>query len=240
MIAAAAATVSSSCTDRSVAAPTEIAGPRFDMECDPNQQSMSCLAQNNMECNSNQAYLIWYCGTYLGPGNSSIIILVSYYPEPNWPIYTPPPPCGDERDVIIGEYKARPIIGFVPACSDITNTGGSANFSWAEVNGGFQTGSQHSPWGIFSATAGLEATRTAYARGAIRIASGYRCPVGNSASGGVTKSRHMRGNAADMYSYAYPWTEDEFNRLRTAAASTGTTELLSWDTYSDHHLHAAW
>jgi len=86
------------------------------MECDPNQQSMSCLAENDMECNSSEAYLIWYCGTYLGPGNSGIVILISYYPEPNWPIYTPPPPCGDERDAIISEYTARPVIGFVPGC----------------------------------------------------------------------------------------------------------------------------
>jgi len=50
----------------------------------------------------------------------------------------------------------------------------------------------------------------------------------------------MHGNAADMYSYAHPWTEDEFDLLRTAAASTGTTELLSWDSYLDRHLHAAW
>jgi len=37
------------------------------------------------------------------------------------------------------------------------------------------------------------------------------------------------------------WTEDEFNLMRQAAADTGNTvELLTWNTYTDHHLHAAW
>lgn len=193
-----------------------------------------------MECDSGWAYLIWYCGTYLGSANDGIVIVISYYPEPNWPTLPSTPPCGDARDVIIGEYKSRPIIGFVPDCSDITSSGGSANFSWSAVNGGFQTGSQHQPWGIFSATSGLEATRAAYDRGGIRISSGYRCPHGNAASGGVTTSRHMRGTAADMYSLAHAWTEEEFGKLRVAAASTGTSELLSWGTYTDRHLHAAW
>jgi hypothetical protein len=38
-----------------------------------------------------------------------------------------------------------------------------------------------------------------------------------------------------------PLPEDEFNLMRQAAANTGNTvELLSWTTYADHHLHAAW
>jgi hypothetical protein len=58
--------------------------------------------------------------------------------------------------------------------------------------------------------------------------------------GGVTNGMHVHGRAADMYSAAYTWTEDEFNLPRAAAATTGTAELLSWTTYTDHHLHAAW
>jgi hypothetical protein len=50
----------------------------------------------------------------------------------------------------------------------------------------------------------------------------------------------MQGRAADMYSNDHPWTEQEFNLLGEAAALTGTSELLFWDSYSDRHLHAAW
>ena len=120
---------------------------------------------------------------------------------------------------------------------------GSANFSWAELNGGFQQGNPHGPWGIVrsSLTTGLEATRTNYNRGGIRLTSAFRCPHGNAAAGGVFNSYHVHGRAADMYSIQHPWTEDEFNLLRQAAFNTGNTiELLNWNTYADRHLHAAW
>ncbi|MBA4158258.1 MAG: hypothetical protein H0X65_12380, partial [Gemmatimonadetes bacterium] len=120
--------------------------------------------------------------------------------------------------------------------------GGSAHFSWSELNGGFRTGNPHAPWGHIKSrlTQGLEATRSHYNRGAIRISSGYRCPHGNSHVRGASNSFHVHGRAADMYSLDHPWTEEEFNRLRDAAWATGPVELLHWHSYADRHLHAAW
>jgi len=89
-------------------------------------------------------------------------------------------------------------------------------------------------------TNGLEATRTNYNRGGILLTSGYRCPDGNAAAGGVATSLHMHGRAADMYSAAHSWTAEEFRLLRDAANLTGPTESFTWDTYDDHHYHAAW
>ena len=148
--------------------------------------------------------------------------------------------CNDDRDNIIGEYIARPVIGWVPQCNSFSNSGGSTHFSWSEFNGGFSNGNPHNPWGIFGAASSLEDTRTAYNRGGISLSSGYRCPKGNDSVGGVPTSRHMFGWAADMYSADHTWTEQEFNLLSDAASSTSPTELLTWNYYSNHHLHAAW
>jgi hypothetical protein len=130
-----------------------------------------------------------------------------------------------------------------PTCSDFTSSGGSTNFSWSALNGGFAEGNPHIPWGMVKAslTTGLQATRANYSRGGIRLSSGYRCPQGNAASGGVSNSYHTHGRAADMYSASNTWTEQEFALLRNAALNTNNAiELLNWTTYADHHLHAAW
>jgi hypothetical protein len=133
---------------------------------------------------------------------------------------------------------------FRPTCADFKSSGGSTNFTWTELNGGFSNGNPHNPWGIVnsSLTTGLQATRANYDRGGIRLTSAYRCPEGNQAVGGVANSSHTYGRAADMYSSSHTWTEEEFALLRTAALNTGnTTELLTWDSYpTDRHLHAAW
>lgn len=149
--------------------------------------------------------------------------------------------CADDRDNMIEEYRGGQV-NWTPACGDFASSGGSANFTWSELNGGFSTGNPHSPWGIAKTelTDGLEATRTAYNRGGILLTSGYRCPHGNAAVGGVSQSLHMHGRAADMYSNDHSWTETEFNLLRDAADGTSPTELFFWTTYADHHLHAAW
>lgn len=149
--------------------------------------------------------------------------------------------CGDARGDIIAEYHTHNV-NLTPACNDLASSGGSANFSWSELNGGFSTGNPHNPWGLVntSLTNGLEATRTNYNRGGITLTSGYRCPHGNAAVGGVANSLHVHGRAADMYSSAHPWTETEFNLLRDAAQLTGPTESLFWNSYADRHYHAAW
>jgi len=152
-----------------------------------------------------------------------------------------PDSCGDERDTMIAEYATRRV-NFRPYCVSFSNGGGSANFSWSELNGGFQQGNPHNPWGIIrpALTGGLEATRANYNRGGIRLTSGYRCPHGNSQADGAPQSLHMHGRAADMYSNDHPWTEDEFNLLKAAADVTGPAESFFWNTYLDRHYHAAW
>jgi hypothetical protein len=150
--------------------------------------------------------------------------------------------CGDERTEIIQEYATYGVNTPHPTCSEFASSGGSTNFSWSELNGGFSSGNPHSPWGIVKSglTTGLEATRTNYNRGGITLTSGYRCPHGNYAVGGVSQSLHMRGRAADMKSAEHSWTETEFGLLKTAADATSPTESFFWNTYPDHHYHAAW
>ena len=152
-----------------------------------------------------------------------------------------PTSCGDERDNIREEYRAGQV-AWTPACSDFSNSGGSQHFSWSELNGGFSTGNPHNPWGIIksSLTTGLESARSNYNRGGVLLTSGYRCPHGNANSGGVSNSRHMFGDAADMYSNDHTWTEQEFGLLRAAVTDAGASWTSSWNTYTDHHLHGEW
>jgi len=145
---------------------------------------------------------------------------------------------------MIGEYETFQV-NLHPTCPDFTNTGGTAHFSWSALNGNWAQGNPHNPWGMVRAalTTGLEATRTNYNRGEIRLSSGYRCPHGNDSVGGATNSFHMHGRAGDMYSVDHPWTEDEFNLLKAAADETSPApiESFNWDTYpNDRHYHAAW
>jgi hypothetical protein len=144
------------------------------------------------------------------------------------------------------EYFNRPDTGFIPFCFAFRNSGGSPNFTWSELNDGWSGGNEpaHNPWGIMldHTVAKLEETRTNFNKGGIIVSSGYRCPNGNFNVGGVANSRHMRGQAIDMYASVYGtgWTQMQFNELRDAALNTGPVELLFYHTYPDHHLHAAW
>jgi hypothetical protein len=154
--------------------------------------------------------------------------------------------CGDERDVMIQEYIDYGV-NLRPICSDFAGSGGTANFSWSELNGGFREGNPHIPWGIIRSglTTGLEATRTNYGNNPIPLSSGYRCPHGNRQVGGVAQSLHMHGRAADVCRVGQPncgWTEDEFNRLKAAADATSPSPIESffWSTYADHHYHVGW
>lgn len=160
----------------------------------------------------------------------------------------PNPQCFDESDAMAAEY-GDPAYGnsLRPYCFDFTTSGGSANFLWTELNGGWSTGNPHPPWGMIltSLTDGLEATRTNYNRGRILLTSGYRCPAGNAAVDGELNSKHTHGRAADMYSAEHGgtnWTLAECGLLREAAEATspGPAELLLCTRYTDRHLHAAW
>ena len=111
------------------------------------------------------------------------------------------PVCDSTVSAIIAEYQQFQV-NLQPSCADFANAGGTTNFSWERLNGGFTNGNPHEPWGMVrqGLTTGLEATRTNYNRGGILLTSGYRCPHGNSAVGGDSTSFHMHGRAADMYS----------------------------------------
>jgi len=154
-----------------------------------------------------------------------------------------PDACNDERDTIIAEYPQYSVT-FRPFCHSFSNGGDTAHFTWSELNGGFTDGNPHTNgyWGIVTAGLrnGLEATRTAYNRGAIRLTSGYRCPHGNASRNGAEQSFHMQGRAGDMYSWDHPWTETEFNLLKAAGDSTSPVESFTWTRYADRHYHAAW
>lgn len=153
--------------------------------------------------------------------------------------------CNDERDTMISEYVFFQV-NWTPACQDFTDSGGSTNFSWSELNGGWSNGNPHPDyWGIITSTLlnNLEATRTSYNRGGITLTSGYRCPHGNDGlPGSAAQSYHMHGRAADMKSASHAWTEEEFMLIKMAADSTSPSpvESFDWDTYADHHYHVAW
>jgi peptidase M15-like protein len=164
--------------------------------------------------------------------------------------------CGDRRSDLNQEYvdsysggSVYLRTGYLPNCGPWdggwAQDGGTPHFSWSELNGDFSTGNPNYPWGIVRSALknGLEATRTNYNRGGIRLSSGYRTPRGNQNSGGVFNSYHVHGRAADMYSADNPWTEEEFNLLKNASLATNPkpVESLSWNTYpTNHHYHAAW
>lgn len=142
---------------------------------------------------------------------------------------------------MIAEYTTYNV-NLRPTCSDFTKSGGSTYFTWSELNGYFQDGNPHNPWGMVSSALinGLEATRANYGY-PIRLSSGYRCPHGNSDVNGATNSYHTHGRAADMFSVSpRVWTEEEFDLLARAADLTNPTERLTWDRYADRHLHVAW
>jgi hypothetical protein len=104
--------------------------------------------------------------------------------------------CEDERNDILREY-AQYEVNWIPTCGDFASGGGTAHFSWNELNGGFREGNPHSPWGIVTSrlTDGLEATRANYGA-PIYLSSGYRCPHGNRRVDGDQYSLHMHGRAA--------------------------------------------
>lgn len=148
--------------------------------------------------------------------------------------------CGDDRDVIIAEYREFSV-NPVPTCSELADTTNTARFTWQQLNRNFQDGNPHHPWGLARSAlrTGLDETWTNYSRGTITLSSGYRCPHGNHAVGGVANSSHVHGRAADMKS-DQPWTLEEFTLLRNAARDAGAVFLTNWDTYTDRHLHAKW
>lgn len=178
---------------------------------------------------------------YLGDGTFfSYIGTNTYYLGQTLAPANVQPQCYAETSAIIAEYSTYGV-NFTPACSDFSNGGGSAHFTWLELNGGFSTGNPHNPWGIVKNILwiGLENTRANYGRGAIRVHSGYRCPHGNAAVNGAAQSRHMWGDAADISSASQPWSQAEWNLLQQAAVAAGATFIEPY-AQDPTHVHADW
>ena len=147
-----------------------------------------------------------------------------------------PIPCAMEA-----EYGERNP-GFTITCDMFTTSGGSAHFSWAELNGYWAGGneSQHQPWGYISSSlpGHLEQARQTYrnlpgnASRGFPLSSGYRCPHGNASYDGDVASYHMQGRAADVPSGA--GCDDVEEAFESTNASIDTCEE-----HADH-IHGQW
>jgi hypothetical protein len=170
-------------------------------------------------------------------------VVTSCWNEPflagNTHSYTGSPPEFQLTVALTREYNSFNV-NFVPTCNDFSSGGGTAHFSWPQLNGGFTNGNPHNPWGIirWALTQGLEDTRYFMNDEAITIESGYRCPHGNAPlPGSSPQSNHMEGIAADMH--VAGWNQTRWGQLTTAATLAGATEIepYAWD---PSHAHAAW
>lgn len=147
-------------------------------------------------------------------------------------------PCGNPIICdIIGEYSPAMGLSNKPSCSDFRTAGGTADFSWSEFNGHWRGGNEpiHSPYGMMDqgVMAGIQQIRDLYGS-AIVLSSGYRCPYGNRAEGGVIDSQHMWGTAVDIS------TNQDSVYYATLAAYAVSIGLypLPWESYpNDRHLH---
>jgi len=137
------------------------------------------------------------------------------------------PDCDPAADAIVEEYRTFRVKGAAPSCKEFIRWGGSEHFTWEELNGGFSNGNPHAPWGLIRVTTvnGLERIREIYARGGIKVSSGYRCPHGNEAIQGHPNSGHMFGTDLDLFATGRPWTETEFALLRLAAVDAGANAM---------------
>lgn len=122
--------------------------------------------------------------------------------------------CDDEQRRIANEYQNSSWVQgrAAPACTDIVKDGdGTANFTWAELNGCFQNGNPHNGYGWIqqSLRVGIETLRADWVGSPVRrangypaalwLSSGYRCPHGNASLPDATNSSwHMEGRAVDI------------------------------------------
>lgn len=147
------------------------------------------------------------------------------------------------------------------ACDKFQDSGGTADFTWSELNGHWAGGneSRHAPWGYIEEgmASGLQKGRDAYGE-AILVTSGYRCPIGNANQpDAVPDSKHKEGRAVDIYRY-YPdvtrenptgkpgfWSVEECQELEDLMETRGEGSPLSclkdgvWR-YTNRHLHVTW
>ena len=133
--------------------------------------------------------------------------------------------CGpdSERNVLAAEYNDPELW----PCTKFQSSGGTTNFTWRELNGGWAGGneSRHRPFGYISGTLKirLQATRDSYGA-PIVLSSGYRCPNGNASIPGASlTSNHTKGMAVDMIGRRRAWKSAEYNYLMQLAFMQGGT-----------------
>jgi hypothetical protein len=139
----------------------------------------------------------------------------------------------DELDRLRDEYVVK-ADRRVPARGEFTQSGGSANFSFGELNTGDYS------WAILTAgfLAKLEATRANAGGHVLTIGSGYRNPVRNDAlEPAVPNSWHQYGRAADVNPSDLNGdgtiTSADRDILEKAARDAGFTEIIP-KTYTVH------
>ena len=125
--------------------------------------------------------------------------------------------CGDNRDHLIPEYPMFHA-DFTPTCADFTRSASSTHYSFPTYN---TSDSKHYlEWAILRSylLSGVEAAVTIY-RSAPTMTSGYRSPQVNSGiAGSSPTSRHIHGDAVDLYS---GYNTNTWTALHNAAIAAG-------------------
>ncbi|HEX8197645.1 MAG TPA: D-Ala-D-Ala carboxypeptidase family metallohydrolase, partial [Pyrinomonadaceae bacterium] len=136
------------------------------------------------------------------------------------------PPCGDERDTIIREYRTHGV-ALKPACPDFTQTRGSERFPFSVLNtGDYSWALIREPLTIYFTDYGLAQWDFESVGLQMNVNSAYRNPSRNSRVGGATASRHMYGDAADIKNETR--SRDEYDRRAAAAQRANADYIEPW------------
>jgi len=205
-------------------------------------------------------------GTRLALDTNGIIIAAGNVPSATTTGSTvqtttiPTTKCGDVRDNMIQEYQTYNVMDtvsggqyvspgtpFVPACSNFTQTSGSVDFPFDQLNTG-----DFPNWAILRNVlfAGLDTMQQAcwdqlgpapapVCNFNFRITSGYRNPSDNASTpNSGQNSRHMFGDAADIATSG----QAQWNILRPIAKSNAVNACV--EPYSVQknyaHIHVEW
>lgn len=152
----------------------------------------------------------YYCGGYL-----PCELIESYWWSTNDQVRTRR--CGDQRDDIIAQYPARQV-PWTPQCEDFTNgVPVQSYYTWEDWR------SHEYPWEwailrdymVANNTCIIDNTSPYFPN---TFSSGYRTPNKNAGtSGAAGNSRHMHGDAADIYEYS----QEGWDYLRYVAKDSG-------------------
>jgi probable HAF family extracellular repeat protein len=158
-------------------------------------------------------------------------------------------PCltgGGERAAIIAQYQASGVIDtisgqpFVPACDDFTQSADTQFFSFGELNvqNTFAWALLRTPMlAPASSGYGLDQLRTVFGGSRI-ISSAYRTPLHNAAVGGTPSSRHLFGDAADLFNET--GSLEEWTEMYQAAQTSHASYIEPLSLSGLAHVHADW